>query len=218
MNSPLGTPLIDALHEIMKFYFGAIKRETILALSGATEEEFDVKSLLKVAKDSNLYAQTQDIKIESIDKFILPVILYNDSNELIILQAISRDKASFLNLTTNETAEVPKKKLKNFRHAIMFFRNKQDSLVSSRKKELSWFFEPIKASWRAYVEVAFLSLFINIFALALPLFTMNVYNRIIPNFATDTLFVLGGGIAIIFLFEVILKTVRVYILEKTGKK
>ena len=66
--------------------------------------------------------------------------------------------------------------------------------------------------------MAFLSLFINIFALALPLFTMNVYNRIIPNFAVDTLYVLGGGIAIIFLFEVILKSVRVYILEKSGKK
>jgi len=218
MNNPLATPLIDALHEIMKFYFGAIKRETILAISGAREEEFDIKSLLKVAKDSNLYAQTQDIKIESIDKFILPIILYNDKNELIILQAITRDRASFLNVATHETEEVAKKKLKNFKHAILFFRNKQDALVSSRKKELSWFFEPIKASWRAYVEVAFLSLFINIFALALPLFTMNVYNRIIPNFATDTLFVLGGGIAIIFLFEIILKSVRVYILEKTGKK
>ena len=218
MSSPVGSQLIDSLHNILKFYFGDIKRETILAISGATEEEFDVKSLLKVAKDSNLYAQTQTIKIDSIDKFLLPVVLYNDKNELIILQAISRDKAQYLDIKTGEAEEVSKSKLKKFTNGILFFRNKQDSLVSSRTKELSWFWSPLKASWRAYVEVAFLSLFINIFALALPLFTMNVYNRIIPNFATDTLFVLGGGIAIIFLFEVILKTVRVYILEKAGKK
>ena len=218
MASPQGTNLIDSMHHILKFYFGDIKRETILAISGATEEEFDVKSLLKVAKESNLYAQTQELKIESIDKFLLPLILYNDKNELIILQAISREKASFINVAKNESFEVVKKKLKNFKHAIMFFRNKQDSLVSSRKKELSWFFEPIKASYKSYIEVGFLSIFINIFALALPLFTMNVYNRIIPNFATDTLFVLGGGVAIIFFFEMILKTVRVYILEKAGKK
>jgi len=118
----------------------------------------------------------------------------------------------------DESFEVDKKKLKNFKNAILFFRNKQDAVVSSRTKELSWFFEPIKASWRAYVEVGFISIFINIFALALPLFTMNVYNRIIPNFAVDTLYVLAGGILIIFLFEVILKSVRVYILEKAGKK
>lgn len=218
MSSPQGPQLIDSLHHILQFYFGEIKRETILAISGATEEEFDVKSVLKVAKESNLYAQTQEINLDTLDSFLLPVILYNKKNELIILQAMTREKASFLNVATGESEEIAKKKLKNFKNAIMFFRNKQDSLVSSRTKELSWFWAPIKASWRAYVEVAFISLFINIFALALPLFTMNVYNRIIPNFATDTLYVLGGGILIIFLFEIILKSVRVYILEKTGKK
>ena len=218
MSNPQGKELVDALHVILKFYFGNVSRDTILSISGAEEAEFDVKTLLRVAKNSNLYAQTQKINIETIDKFILPVILYNDKNELIILQSISRDKAKFLHVTKDESFEVDKKKLKNFKNAIFFFRNKQDAVVSSRTKELSWFFEPIKASWRAYVEVGFISIFINIFALALPLFTMNVYNRIIPNFAVDTLYVLAGGILIIFLFEVILKTVRVYILEKAGKK
>jgi ATP-binding cassette, subfamily C, bacterial LapB len=218
MSEPQGKLLVDTLHSVLKFYFGNIARETILSISGATEDEFDLKALLRVAKNSNLYAQTGEVDIESIDKFILPVILYNDKNELIILQSLSRDKAKFLHVEKEESFEVEKKKLKNFTNAIFFFRNKQDAVVSSRTKELSWFFEPIKASWRAYVEVGFLSVFINIFALALPLFTMNVYNRIIPNFAVDTLYVLAGGILIIFLFEVILKTVRVYILEKTGKK
>jgi len=218
MSEPQGKLLVDTLHSILKFYFGNIARDTILSISGATEDEFDLKALLRVAKNSNLYAQTGEVSIETIDKFILPVILYNDKNELIVLESLSRDKAKFLHVEKEESFEVEKKKLKNFTNAIFFFRNKQDAVVSSRTKELSWFFEPIKASWRAYVEVGFLSIFINIFALALPLFTMNVYNRIIPNFAVDTLYVLAGGILIIFLFEVILKTVRVYILEKTGKK
>ncbi len=218
MSSPKSTVLVDALHYILQFYFGDVKRDTILAISGATEEEFDLKSLLKVSKDANLFAQTQEINIATLDKFLLPLIAYNDKNECIIIQALSRDQVAYLDVKSGEKYEVAKKKLKGFTNAILFFRNKQDALVSSRTKELTWFFEPIKASWRSYLEVAFLSLFINIFALALPLFTMNVYNRIIPNFATDTLFVLGGGILIIFLFEVILKTVRVYILEKAGKK
>ena len=218
MSEPQGKLLVDTLHSILKFYFGNIARDTILSISGATEDEFDMKALLRVAKNSNLYAQTGEVEIDTLDKFILPVILYNDNDELIVLNSLSRDKAKFLDVSKEEIFEVEKKKLKNFKNAIFFFRNKQDAVVSSRTKELSWFFEPIKASWRSYVEVGFLSVFINIFALALPLFTMNVYNRIIPNFAVDTLYVLAGGILIIFLFEVILKTVRVYILEKAGKK
>jgi len=210
--------LIDAVHYILQFYFGNIKRETILAISGATEEEFDLKALLKVTRESNLFAQTKELDIMQIDKFLLPLILYDDKGEVIVLTALTKDNAQFYNVAKKKSVELPKKKLQNFKHAILFFRNKKDELLSSRKKELSWFFEPIKASWKAYVEVAILSIFINIFALALPLFTMNVYNRIVPNFATDTLFVLAGGVLIIFLFEVILKMARVYILEKTGKK
>jgi len=218
MTELKGTHLIDSLHHILKFYFGEMNRDTILAISGATEDEFDVKELLKVTRESNLFAQTKKVKIETIDKFLLPLIISNDKNELIILEALSRDKASFFDISKGERVELSLKKLKKFTNAIMFFRNKEDAVVSSRSKELSWFWTPIKASWKAYLEVGFLSVFLNVFALALPLFTMNVYNRIIPNFATDTLFVLGGGIILIFTFEVILKSVRVYILEKTGKK
>ena len=213
-----GTFLVDGLHHILKFYFGEMNRDTILAISGAKEDEFDVKELLKVTKESNLFAQTKKTKLQNIDKFLLPLILYNDKNEIIILESMGRDKAVYFDIEKQEQFEVSTKKLKNFTNAIMFFRSKKDATLSSRTKELSWFFEPIKASWRSYLEVGILSVFLNIFALALPLFTMNVYNRIIPNFATDTLFVLGGGIIIIFGFELILKSVRVYILEKTGKK
>jgi ATP-binding cassette subfamily B protein/ATP-binding cassette subfamily C protein LapB len=202
----------------MQFYFGAVSRDTILAISGADEQEFDIKALLGVTKNSNLYAQTQQLSIETIDKFLLPLILYNDKNEIIILEGLSKKNAKFFHPEKQESFEVEKKLLKNFKNAILFFRNKQDAVVSSRKKELFWFFEPIKASWRAYVEVGILSIFINLFALALPLFTMNVYNRIIPNFAVETLYVLVGGILIIFVFEMILKSARVYILEKAGKE
>ena len=217
MSEPQGKLLIDALHEVLKFYFGSIDRDTILAISGANEEEFDIKALLGVAKNSNLYAQTQQLDIENIERFLLPLILYNEKGELLILQNVQGKNAKFFHIEKGESFEVEKKKLKNFKNAILFFRNKQDAVVSSRKKELFWFFEPIKGSWRAYVEVGFLSVFINLFALALPLFTMNVYNRIIPNFAVETLYVLVGGILIIFIFEMILKSARVYILEKAGK-
>ncbi len=218
MSDPQGKALVESLYIILQFYFGNINKDAILAISGAKEEEFDIKSLLHVAKNSNLYAKTQKVDIETLDKFLLPLILYNDKNELIVLQAMSKDKAKYIDIAKNETVEVEKKKLKRFKNAILFFRNKKESVVSSREKDLSWFIKPIKASYKAYIEVGILSLFINIFALALPLFTMNVYNRIIPNFATDTLYVLGGGVIIIFMFEIVLKMARVYILENTGKK
>lgn len=50
------------------------------------------------------------------------------------------------------------------------------------------------------------------------MYTMNVYNRVIPNFATETLIVLTIGVAFIYLFDALFKMARVYILETMGKR
>ena len=76
MSSPIGKELVDSLHTILQFYFGDIKRDTILSISGAREEEFDIKALLSVSKNSNLFAQTGEINIETLDKFLIPLILF----------------------------------------------------------------------------------------------------------------------------------------------
>jgi ATP-binding cassette subfamily B protein/ATP-binding cassette subfamily C protein LapB len=209
--------LLEASKVILDFYFGNVKKETILSIAGSSEDEFDEKSVLKVAKESNLYAKIEPLEIKNIQKFMLPFIAVG-KNDAVLVNGFSKDKISIYDLKDKTNKEISKKELKKFDEMILFFRNKQDFILSNKQKELGWFFEPLKASWRAYVEVGILSIFINLFALALPLFTMNVYNRIVPNFATDTLFVLIGGVLIIFIFEIILKTARVYIIEQTGQK
>lgn len=213
-----GSTLVEGLHHILKFYFGNVERETILTMAGCQDNDFDMSALMQVVKETNLFAQTETIDIQNLDTFLLPALLYNQKGELLLVQGLTHDEAEGIRVESGEGFKLKKKQLKDFNEAILFFRSERESTLSSRSKELSWFYQPLKASWRAYVEVGFLSLFINLFALALPLFTMNVYDRVIPNFATETLLVLAFGVGIIFLFEMILKSARVYILENTGKK
>lgn len=47
---------------------------------------------------------------------------------------------------------------------------------------------------------------------------MSVYDRVVPNNATETLFVLAVGVVIILLFDIFFKSVRNYIIEKVGKE
>jgi len=54
---------------------------------------------------------------------------------------------------------------------------------------------------------------VNMFALAMPLFTMNVYDRVLPNQATETLWVMAIGIALIVIGDLILRTMRGYFLD-----
>ena len=212
------THLVSALHEVLQFYFGNTQRETILSLSGASEENFGLEELMQVARQTNLYAQTTEVDIDTLDSFLLPIIVYDKDENILVVESIGANEVNVYNPVEDSHEKLAKKKLKAFKEGILFFRDEKKKFLSSRKKELSWFYKPLKASWRAYVEVAILSFFINFFALALPLFTMNIYDRVIPNFATQTLIVLAGGVLIIFVFEMILKSARVYILEGTGKK
>jgi ATP-binding cassette subfamily C protein LapB len=61
------------------------------------------------------------------------------------------------------------------------------------------------------------SVVVNLVALASPLFVMNVYDRVVPNNATATLWVLASGIFVAFLFDFILRTARSYFVDSAGK-
>ncbi len=81
-----------------------------------------------------------------------------------------------------------------------------------------WFWSVIKRSRGIYSEVIIASLLINLFALATPLFIMNVYDRVVPNYAVETLWVLASGVFIVFLFDLVMKSLRGYFIDIAGKR
>ncbi|TIX96280.1 MAG: type I secretion system permease/ATPase, partial [Mesorhizobium sp.] len=74
------------------------------------------------------------------------------------------------------------------------------------------------AFWRTYSKVVLSAIFINVLAIASPIFTMNVYDRILPNKAVATLWVLALGIAAVILFDLLLKTARASLIDYAGRK
>lgn len=81
-----------------------------------------------------------------------------------------------------------------------------------------WFWGAIRAHADIYREVAVAAVLINLFALASPLFTMNIYDRVVPNAAFETLYVLAGGMLIVLIFDLIIRTLRAQFLDYAGKK
>jgi len=95
-----------------------------------------------------------------------------------------------------------------------------DSRVDSpaKKYEGNWFWRILKESKSIYRDVLVASFVINLFVIASPLFVMNVYDRVVPNNAIETLWVLAIGVIVLYVFDFILRSLRVYFIEVAGKK
>lgn len=81
-----------------------------------------------------------------------------------------------------------------------------------------WFWGSLKENWKIYREVIGATIMINCFALVSTLYIMNVYDRVIPNSAYETLWVLSVGALIVYCFDFAIKNMRSYFLDIAGRK
>jgi ATP-binding cassette subfamily C protein LapB len=79
-----------------------------------------------------------------------------------------------------------------------------------------WLMEPMRRNRPVYMKVALAAVMINIFGLMTSLFTMTVYDRVVPNNATSSLVALSIGLAVIVIFDFMLKLLRSYFVDIAG--
>ena len=71
-----------------------------------------------------------------------------------------------------------------------------------------WFWSVIAENRKLYRDVLLAAFLANLFALGMPMFTMNVYDRVVPNQAFDTLWILSSGLLLILLGDLLLRILR----------
>lgn len=87
-----------------------------------------------------------------------------------------------------------------------------------QRQRKNWFWSAIFANWRLYRDALGAALLINIFAIMMPLFTLNVYDRVVPNDAFETLWVLASGLILALFFNWILTMVRARVVDKASSE
>ena len=80
----------------------------------------------------------------------------------------------------------------------------------------AWLAEPMRANRGVYIKVALAAALINLFGIVTSLFTMTVYDRVIPNNATESLIALTIGLGIVIIFDFLLRTLRAYFADVAG--
>lgn len=166
-------------------------------------------------------------KIHNITKLALPSVLILDKNRACVLLNYDLDlgiaDVIIPGLIAGETQmSIDKLESEYVGEVIIIkpeynFNNRieKEVLVDNPKK---WFWGTLLRNKGIYKQVIVVSLFINLFILATPLFTMNVYDRVLPNNAIETLWALFIGISIVMLFDLLLKILRSHFLGIASKR
>jgi ATP-binding cassette, subfamily C, bacterial LapB len=92
-----------------------------------------------------------------------------------------------------------------------------ENLVKVPRPRLAeWLIEPMRRNRSTYWKVGMAAVFINIFGLLTSLFTMTIYDRVVPNNAFSSLLALSIGMGIVIIFDFVLKLLRAYFVDHAG--
>lgn len=183
------------------------------------------KLFLRAAARAGFSAKVAQRPLKKLSKLLLPAVLLLQDEQACILQQIDLEKgeAEIQQPESGGVTQISLEELEPLCTGFVIFLRAEYSFGEKTTRELDdrsghWFWSTIWRSARIYRDVLLASMLINLFVLANPLFVMNVYDRVVPNNAVETLWVLAIGVLVVYLFDFGLKMLRAYFIEVAGKK
>lgn len=225
--------LLGCLYFLTNYYERAASKESLRVGLPIHNTVMTPSMFTSAAKRVGFITKPVKRELQDIDKLALPAVMLLDDNKACVLLEIDIKEekvlAIFPEINMGETwISISDLKDKNKRNIdsnknVMLIkpaynfekRVDRDVILEEPKK---WFWGVMKQNMGIYTLVMISAVFINIFVIFIPLFTMNVYDRVLPNKAVDTLTVLVVGITLIIIFDLILKLVRSYFLEQASTR
>ncbi len=219
-------PLLDCLVALTKYYDRPLSTEALRAGLPLENSKFTPDLFARAASRAGLAARVIRRPLKKIQSLVLPVVLLLKERQACLLLKIDREAGTATILEAESgmgEAVVSLEELEQryLGYSIFIrpehqFDSRAPEVFKLRSKH--WFWGTLFRSWRIYRDVLVASFLINLFALVSPLFIMNVYDRVVPNNAVETLWVLAIGVSVVYLFDLLMKMLRAYFVDIAGKK
>lgn len=219
-------PLTDCLLQLGKLFNLPVSRTGLRAGLPLVDNRLTVELFSRAADRAGLTTRLLKRPLAKMSALELPAVLLLRDKKACLLTAIDHNEQQatiLLPETGHGATRLTMTELESLYSGFAFFvrpKFRQDHQLDHHTRPIgkNWFWGTLFSSWRIYRDVLLASLLINIFALTTPFFTMNVYDRVIPNLAFETLWVLGIGIGVVYLFNLLLRGLRGHFVDEAGKK
>jgi len=217
-------PLLKCLVLLTRFFNRPFSEETLCAGLPLIDSRLTPDLFVRAAERAGLTAKVARRPLERISPLVLPVVLLLVNAQACLLKAVKADgRCEIVDPDTGGASEIAIDELRKLYagHAIFV---RQQLRFDSRTEHSAvpriehWFWGVVRQAWPIYGEVLVGSMLINVFALVMPLFIMNVYDRVVPNDTTETLWAMAAGVLIVLLFDFGMRMLRSYLVDIAGKR
>ena len=220
-------PLLECLLIVSRSHNRVLTRDA--ALAGLPMERQEVLSpglFERAAARAGLSCNIVQRPLEKLNPNLFPAVLLFHDQEACVLLGWNEDetvaRVIFPELGEAEV-DLPLEKLaeRYCDRAILIrprFRFDARAPAVGKVRERHWFWGTLGENLPLYRDVLVAAFIISLFALALPLFIRTVYDRVVPNHAFDTLWVLAAGVAVVLVADVVMRTMRGYFLDLASKR
>ncbi|PIF04931.1 MAG: type I secretion system permease/ATPase [Arcobacter sp.] len=219
--------LLESLYFISLFYQRHTSKDSLVSGLPIHNNSMGIGDFIVSSKRIGLISKLVTRELKAISKLALPAVLILEKNRACILLDLDfenkKAKVIIPGLSQGEIlmdldaleAEFTKRVI-IIKPTYKFENKVSNDVVIPQPRH--WFWGALKANIPIYRKVIVAAIFINLFVLAMPLFMKNVFDRVLPNNALETLLAMTFGIVFILLFDLIFSLLRAYYLGKAGKK
>lgn len=219
-------PLLDCLVEVARLHGqGATRASLSAGLPLQPQESLPLSLAERAASRAGLATRVQRLALDEIDALTLPAVLILHGNKACVL--LGRDDSEHWRVLLPETGQgavtLSTEALQSRYSGVVLFARPHfrfDERTPEIKPTRSghWFWGPVLAQRFVYRDVLWAALLINLFALAFPIFSMNVYDRVVPNHATETLWVLAIGVTLVLCSDLFIRLLRSHFVDEASAR
>src|ERR1700744_6413430 len=207
-------PLLDCLLEICRLHGQHATRASLSAGLPLVDGRLTLNLAERAAARAGMATKLQRTALADIDAATLPVLLLLKGDKACVLLGREQDRNRVLLPETGQgtvlldDAELAARFAGLVLYVRPHFRFDKRPEPTSETIQGHWFWSTLLAQRFVYKDILWAAALINLFALAFPLFSMNVYDRVVPNAAFETLWALAIGVLLIWGSDLLMRKLR----------
>jgi len=226
IETAVDDPLAECLHIVTRLHGRAISTGALIAGMPTGSDGISPQTFVRAAEKNGYSARVVKRSLKRISKLLLPAVLILDDGAACVLTDFPDRKSATVMFpeagfgTTKLELSALSKQFSGYAIFVQPEFGLDDSRLSNigRSSTRSWFWGTLWRYRRYYTEAILSAGVVNLLTVATSLFIMNVYDRVVPNNAVETLTVLAIGTAMAIGFEFLARNLRAYFLDTAGKK